>query len=362
MVEQRDLGIMVAGATRLNDCWRELGELFAQYPVKAGEDALWARRFAIYPPDIGAVHKSNSEDVAVVELRRAIQDGKLPLWIRRSDGEAQVDKYAIRSEDLNHRTFGSGVYINVNYPHTALSDFPLWVKNEDWARFKTAIVIQRYGHLIGLGAPDRSADPGPGKFEPAYPNVGDRVYNWPIWDVISRLGQFLGEDEQADCFPETRKAMRQAALDGRILIFGKRELPAPRTGFCSDVWTLIPPEYWQSHLLNPMATGVLWFGHDHTAAEVHSASVPKDRYWSLLLNPEEVYSKWPLQVHETEAPALTTMSHDDVVNWCRNWIAEGRGNGMDKAWLVFKTLPARRGLSRDDNFRPAWLEAKTKAI
>jgi hypothetical protein len=48
------------------------------------------------------------------------------------------------------------------------------------------------------------------------------------------------------------------------------------------------------------------------------------------------------------------------VQWCRDWIAQGRGNGMDKAWDVFKTLPARKGLSRDDSFRPAWIEAKTK--
>lgn len=54
------------------------------------------------------------------------------------------------------------------------------------------------------------------------------------------------------------------------------------------------------------------------------------------------------------------MSHAEVVQWCEAWIAEGHGNGMDKAWAAFKMLPGAVGLSRDDSFRPAWREAKTK--
>jgi hypothetical protein len=62
-------------------------------------------------------------------------------------------------------------------------------------------------------------------------------------------------------------------------------------------------------------------------------------------------------VAEVEQPRI---AHESVVTWCRNWILEKKGNGMDKAWDAFKEEPAHSGLSRDDSFRPAWKVAKTK--
>jgi len=58
--------------------------------------------------------------------------------------------------------------------------------------------------------------------------------------------------------------------------------------------------------------------------------------------------------------AVSPMTHDEIVVWCRAWINEGKGNGMDRAWDAFKALPEAQGLSRDDVFRPAWRDAKTK--
>lgn len=53
-------------------------------------------------------------------------------------------------------------------------------------------------------------------------------------------------------------------------------------------------------------------------------------------------------------------TYDEAVQWCVDWITNGKGNGMDKAWDEFKTDPKHKGLTRDDFFRPAWKEAKTK--
>ena len=50
--------------------------------------------------------------------------------------------------------------------------------------------------------------------------------------------------------------------------------------------------------------------------------------------------------------------HQHTVNWCRSWIVEGKGTGMDLAWDAFKVEPGHAGLSRDNVFRPAWKEAK----
>ena len=59
--------------------------------------------------------------------------------------------------------------------------------------------------------------------------------------------------------------------------------------------------------------------------------------------------------------SLPRITHADAVQWCRNWIGSGKGNGMDPAWEAFKELPETGGCARDTFFRPAWSEAKTKS-
>lgn len=59
-------------------------------------------------------------------------------------------------------------------------------------------------------------------------------------------------------------------------------------------------------------------------------------------------------------PQRRTVSHKDVVAWCRQKIASGT-NDMNAAWKDFHSLPQFAGLSRDDGFRPAWNDAKTKS-
>ena len=77
-------------------------------------------------------------------------------------------------------------------------------------------------------------------------------------------------------------------------------------------------------------------------------------YTSIKFKQEDVLGAFPATKPER-------MSHADAVQWCEAWIAQGRGNGMDKAWNAFKMLPEAKGQSRDNCFRPAWIEAKTKA-
>jgi len=51
---------------------------------------------------------------------------------------------------------------------------------------------------------------------------------------------------------------------------------------------------------------------------------------------------------------------EEIEQWCRDWIKNGKGRDGNKAWKVFKDAPEFTGLSRDDCFRPAWEAAKTK--
>lgn len=87
--------------------------------------------------------------------------------------------------------------------------------------------------------------------------------------------------------------------------------------------------------------------------------------WAKLEGAEPIYSiqvaasaRYLAQL-KSEQPAPSRMTHANAVQWCRDWIAADRGNGMDKAWLAFKELPNADGCARDTFFRPAWTEAKT---
>lgn len=53
-------------------------------------------------------------------------------------------------------------------------------------------------------------------------------------------------------------------------------------------------------------------------------------------------------------------THSRVVEWCRNWIENGSGRNSTIAWKAFSDLPEFENNSRDDDFRPAWNEAKNR--
>jgi hypothetical protein len=81
----------------------------------------------------------------------------------------------------------------------------------------------------------------------------------------------------------------------------------------------------------------------------------QDEFWfhDIAVNRIELLSEFPKQ-------NVSSPPHQQVVEWCRSYIDAGKGKGMNKAWEVFRKDPKHQGLSRDDVFRPAWIEAKTK--
>lgn len=90
--------------------------------------------------------------------------------------------------------------------------------------------------------------------------------------------------------------------------------------------------------------------------------------WAKLNGAESLYSirvaasESYLAQMASEQSAMQRMPYETVVEWCRDWVASGRGNGMDRAWAAFKVLPGAGGCARDTFFRPAWNEAKTKVV
>ncbi len=103
-------------------------------------------------------------------------------------------------------------------------------------------------------------------------------------------------------------------------------------------------------------TGLTWIRSDN-CSEL-SVSKRPDAFIDVKVNRVDLLNHFPPNSRKRRKAVIPT--HEDVVDWCRDWIAGGKGSGMDKAWNVFKLNPAHRGLSRDEAFRPAWRDAKTK--
>lgn len=117
----------------------------------------------------------------------------------------------------------------------------------------------------------------------------------PIWKAVSHIAMVLGEADEKRLYPATRDAIRQAAAQGDIEIWGRRELPVPmESGFPSEVWTPINPLYWRTHIINFLAASEMW------EAEIHSASEPlmigeTSRYWALQVKPSDVDRFWTIE-------------------------------------------------------------------
>lgn len=95
-----------------------------------------------------------------------------------------------------------------------------------------------------------------------------------------------------------------------------------------------------------------WYSAPHVGTLRHGDHA--GLFSGVTVDREQLLEHFPAKV-----PPRPT--HEQVVAWCRNWIDTGKGNGEDKAWPVFTADTRHKGLSRENCFRPAWREAKTKS-
>jgi len=120
----------------------------------------------------------------------------------------------------------------------------------------------------------------------------------PIWHAVAHVRSVINDTDKENLYPETRKALRQAALNGEIKLRGRREIDAvnSKTLF-SDVSSDVPSEYWKTSVINAMATAEVGLGNSHTNPETPYAWGPKgiyerNRYADLTADLQEVQRKW----------------------------------------------------------------------
>ena len=115
----------------------------------------------------------------------------------------------------------------------------------------------------------------------------------PLWKAVKHIAEALGDADKRGGYPATLEAIRQAALEGRIEIWGRRELPPPmEPGHSSEEWTPINPLFWRTHQINSLATDKL------SEEGVHSCSNPliygeQNGCWSLRVRLSDVKEIWP---------------------------------------------------------------------
>lgn len=227
MGEKRDLGIAVTDAVRLFECLGWLAADFAARPFVIGDDLLDQHGFWTNDTSPGAIewmHRCRTQGVAENRLARAVLDGLLPLWVRREDGEAKVDRFALK--EFGPRDVRIGAYFPFNDWQSDLRARPLWVKIQDWLIFHAIIMRERYpeefaspvepetaeaANTVVIGAPT----PNP----PAVPLSDAHLKDW--WKRLSPEGQARSQDDLL--------SMCRAAFPDRYISRQRiRDLTGPR--------------------------------------------------------------------------------------------------------------------------------------
>lgn len=200
--------------------------------------------------------------------------------------------------------------IPVYLPWLALVALLLLLRWSFWPNKQVGLPITEQQEIAPsrrFGAPISSAEPyAPSGVRPdaldairqVMPTVGNASDTlelppqMPIWKAVKRIAKVLGDTDRQGAYPATLDAIRQAALDGRIEIWGKRELPPPmEPGLSSDEWTPINPMFWRTHQINSLASDKMSEGCLHTCSNPLIYG-EQNGCWSLRVRLPELEKIW----------------------------------------------------------------------
>jgi len=85
--------------------------------------------------------RAEIEAIAEVVIRRAVQAGRLDLWIMTHNGLEKVDHHEARA--IQHQTLTAGRYIPLEGSPSSLDDRPLWALRSDWEAFRQRLMKDR---------------------------------------------------------------------------------------------------------------------------------------------------------------------------------------------------------------------------
>jgi len=122
----------------------------------------------------------------------------------------------------------------------------------------------------------------------------ERKYDTPVYEAVEYVIRKIDDCDSDQCYPSARRGLRKAAFEGRIKMYGKREL---KKGFHSDLRTPIPPEFWDDQELSEISTSEAYIHHEHTKAEMGTGFMrlgrERHKYWDIRVSMDEVRKEWP---------------------------------------------------------------------
>lgn len=138
----------------------------------------------------------------------------------------------------------------------------------------------------------------------------ERCPEMPIWQAVHHVARIIGDTEENECYAGARAALRQAAVEGRIELWGRKDI-APehmKDDRQSTVWTKIRRDYWEQYELNPLATAAIYPDREHTWDESLKGR-RGNRYWALKADQAEMEREWPIPKKGYDIDALNTGLH-----------------------------------------------------
>ena len=152
----------------------------------------------------------------------------------------------------------------------------------------------------------------------------------PIWKAIQHVALCIGEPKDTTYFPRARALIRQAALDRKLIIRGRKQLEDHpswlTTRKFSEVLADIPPVYWRSSKINPYAS--VEQDHVNNPYTLQESQLPEPQdvgnkntaYADLRVTEHEVMSLWPEPSRRMPILDLLTAAEADA------WVFRGRRN------------------------------------
>jgi hypothetical protein len=129
----------------------------------------------------------------------------------------------------------------------------------------------------------------------------ERCPEMPIWQAVEHVRRVIGDDDSSASYPDARSQIRQAALEGRLIVWGRHEIPPEHLTAelkARSVWSKIEPDYWHNYELNRLATVDRFDDREHTWNEAFKQEIG-NRYWSLRVRKKAVKRLWPEPVRTT---------------------------------------------------------------
>jgi hypothetical protein len=123
----------------------------------------------------------------------------------------------------------------------------------------------------------------------------------PMYEVVAHVARWIDDTDEAKFWPEARRVIRQAALDGKIKICGHK---SEETGNATETsWSLVrtavPQAYWELAEITVLATAISWADQfvvhtgPHRLSDGRFTQEKIPYFAKLTANWSEVKKIWP---------------------------------------------------------------------